>query len=345
MSKDIKLKQINTIVSDDYISKINEIFDNVRITTFEVKINKYKKLEFKNNIVVILQVEDKTGEISVLLNGSRYDEKFTKVVNEIAIDRHYRISGSVVFIDGSMYEELNNICYNKINIKDYIIGNKLMAINGIQNIDKTYYDYEKIKIFGVDINTLNDLDLEDTYEFVNKNTDYLKGISYNEVKEIAFTSSKDIAILLDNGLLLFNGKEKLNNINTLGFKNNSFMFAFSNDNIINCLTTNDLTMKSINNNDYKYKKIIITGLGISALTYENTIKFYGTLIDSVIDYQKFNVVEDIGYVLEDDEIVIIKNNEIISLFKCKKYKDKDVILSGKSTDYMILENNSNINND
>ena len=192
MSKDIRLKKVDNIVNDDYISKINDIVENVRDITLEVKVDKYKIFELKNIILTILHLEDKTGKICALLAGSRDDEDLKKIINHIGINNYYRLRGSISTLNEDMYEDLDD----NIDMKDYLIGNKLLSINGIQNINNTYSEYEKIKLFNVDINTVYGLNLEDAYEFVNNNTDYLKDISIDEVKEIKFSSYKDIIILL-----------------------------------------------------------------------------------------------------------------------------------------------------
>lgn len=337
MSKDIKLKSVNSIVSDDYISKINNIVENIRDITLEVKVSKYKIFELKNVILTILYLEDKTGSICALLVGSRDDESFKNIINHIGINSSYRVRGSISSLNEEMYEDLNDILGNYINIKDYLIGDKLLTITGIQNISGYYRDYEKIEIFGVDITTVYDFELEAAYDFINKNTNYLKNISIDDVKEISFSCYKDIVILLKNGKLLINGEEKLNNIKTLGFSGGSCIFSFSNENIITCLIGNDKNTEFINNNDYKYKKIIINCNGITVLTYENTIKYFGMIIDNIIDYTKFYDIEDIGYIEEDDDVVVIKKDKVISLFNNEEYSNTDsIILSGNGENYIII---------
>jgi len=337
--KDIKLKSINNIVSDDYISKINNIVENIRDITLEVKLGKYKIFELKNVILTILHLEDKTGSICALLVGSRDDESFKNIINHIGINSSYRVRGSISSLNEDMYEDLNDMLGNDINTKDYLIGDKLLTITGIQNISEYYRDYEKIELFGVDITNVYDFDLEAAYEFINNNTNYLKNISIDEVKEIKFSSYKDIVILLKNGILLFNGKERLNNIKTLGIDNGVNIFSFSNDNVITCLTIDDKTTQFINNNNYKYKKIIVVGCGITALTYENTIRYFGMVLDGVIDYTNFYDVEDIGYIEEDNDIVVIKKDKTVSLFNNKDYSNNnDILLSGYGEDYIIIDN-------
>lgn len=175
-------------------------------------------------------------------------------------------------------------------------------------------DFEKTELFGIDIVKLYDCKLIESYDLVSKNTEYLNGIPIEEVKQIKFSCYKDIIILLKNGNVLFNGEKKLENIRTLGFMSGISIFAFSNENIITCLTGEWESVKFLNNNDYKYKKIIITPLIIVALNYEKELKVFGTLCDEAVDYTRFSNVDDIGYCAEEDEVVIVKDNEVQSLF-------------------------------
>lgn len=188
---------------------------------------------------------------------------------------------------------------------------------------------EDDKLFGIDIMSLYNSDLDKAYNLIKCNTNYLDNITFDEVKEIKFSDEKDIIILLRNGKLLFNGNEKLDNIKTLGFMEGMCVFAFSNDNVITCLTGNWKATNFLNNNNYKYKKIFISTLLIVALTYESDIKVYG-LVDSAIDYKLYTDVEEIGYVEKNDDIVVIKNEKVYSLFVNYDYSnDKpDVIVEG-----------------
>ena len=341
MSKDIRLKKVDNIVNDGYISEINNIVEDIRDITLEVKVEKYKIFELKNVILTILHLEDKNGKICALLAGSRDDEDFKKIINCIGINCYYRIRGSISFFNKEMYEDLDNMLGNDINIKDYLIGDKLLIITGIQNISKYYREYERTELFGVDITTVYDFELEVAYDFINKNTNYLKDISIDEVKEIEFSCYKDIVILLKNGKLLINGEEKLNNIKTLGFSGGAYIYSFSNDNVITCLIGNDKNTEFINNKNYKYKKIIINHNGIITLTYENTIRYFGMIIDNIIDYTKFYDVEDIGYIEEDDDIVVIKKDKTVSLFNNEDYSNNNnILLNGSGEDYIIINNNN-----
>lgn len=202
-------------------------------------------------------------------------------------------------------------------------------------------NFDEIKLFDIDIVELYDYDLKRAYKFIVDNTDYLNGISIKEVKEIKFSYYKDIIILLKNGELFLNGEQKLNNIRTLGFMSGISIFAFTDDNIIIPLAKNWGTTKFMNNKNYKYKKIVVTPLKIVALTYENNIRLFGTLVDEIVDYSKYFDVDDVGYIEDDDEIVVLKDNCWYYLFLNNKVDQEKKIIHRKnsvknSANYLIL---------
>ena len=164
----------------------------------------------------------------------------------------------------------------------------------------------EVKLFGVDIVKLYNYNLDKAYNFVKDNTDYLIDVPIEEVKNINFSAYKDIIILLRDGTVILNGNKCLTNIKTLAFISGLSIFAISNDHVITSLTGEYGLYNFINNDNYKYRKIIVTPLVIVALTHEKDIRLFGTLCDRVVDYQLYFNVDDIGYVEENDDIVIIK---------------------------------------
>lgn len=197
---------------------------------------------------------------------------------------------------------------------------------------------EEVIIFGVNIVDLYEYKLNKKYDLIKNNTNYLENISISEIKDIQFSWYKDIIILLTNGVLLFNGQERSKDIKILWFSSATSIFAISNDNIIIGLTRNDNNLKFINNNNYKYKKIVSTPLIIVALTYEKEVKVFGTIVDNVIDYNNYLDVEDIGYVEEYDDIIIVKNNIVYSLFLENDYLNikPNIIFTGEVKNVIIL---------
>ena len=196
----------------------------------------------------------------------------------------------------------------------------------------------EVKLFGVDIVDLYYYNLDKAYNFVKDNTDYLVDISTDEVKDINFSATKDIIVLLRDGTVIINGKKNLNNIKTLAFMSGLSIFAISNDHVITCLTGEDGLNNFINNDNYKYKKIMVTPLVIVALTHERDIRLFGTLCDRAVDYQLYFNVDDIGYVEENDDIVIIKDGKVFSLFHEHDYSNEkpDVLVEGPLDDLEII---------
>lgn len=196
----------------------------------------------------------------------------------------------------------------------------------------------EVKLFGVDIVDLYNYNLEKAYNFVKDNTDYLVDVSIDEVKDINFSAYKDIIILLRDGTVLLNGKKNLNNIKTLAFMSGLSIFAISNDHVITSLTGEDGLYSFINNNNYKYRKIIVTPLVIVALSTDGDIRLFGTLCDQVIDYRLYFDLDDIGYVEENDDIIVIKDGKVFSLFHQHDYSNEkpDVLVEGPLDDLEII---------
>ena len=90
---------------------------------------------------------------------------------------------------------------------------------------------------------------------------------------------------------------------------------------------------------YKYKKIIITPLVIVALTFEKDIKLFGMVCEGFIDYHRFFDVDDIGYVEATDDIVVIKDGKVYSLFCENDYSNElpDVLVKGSTDTLDIIE--------
>ena len=196
----------------------------------------------------------------------------------------------------------------------------------------------EVKLFGVDIVKLYNYNLDKAYNFVKDNTDYLVDVDIDEVKDINFSAVKDIIILLKDGTVLVNGIKRLENIKTLAFMSGLSIFAISNDNVITSLTGEDCLYSFINNNNYKYRKMIVTPLVIVALTHESDIRLFGTLCDRVVDYQLYFNVDDIGYVEENDDIIVIKDGKVFSLFHQHDYSNEkpDVLVEGPLDDLEII---------
>ena len=196
----------------------------------------------------------------------------------------------------------------------------------------------EVKLFGVDIVKLYNYNLDKAYNFVKDNTDYLIDVPIEEVKDINFSAYKDIIILLRDGTVILNGNKCLTNIKTLAFMSGLSIFAISNDHVITSLTGEDGLYNFINNDNYKYRKIIVTPLVIVALSTDGDIRLFGTLCDQVVDYQLYFDLDDIGYVEENDDLIVIKDGKVFSLFHQHNYSNEkpDVLVEGPLDDIEII---------
>ncbi len=193
-------------------------------------------------------------------------------------------------------------------------------------------------IFGIKLYLAYDLDIEKKYQLIKDNTIYLNNINIEDIKDIKFSIWKDIIVLLNDGTLFKNGKKIDKNIKHIIFIDGMSTFSCDKDNVLKCITLSNTTTEFINYNNYKYKKILISPLHIVALTYDNIVRCYGTFASIIIDYNKYFDIEDIGYVKENEDVVVIKNGNVYSLFGNIDYTtyNPDIVIEGKEDDIMII---------
>ena len=187
---------------------------------------------------------------------------------------------------------------------------------------------------NIDVDELYCYSLDKSIEFLKDNTHYLDSIKIDDIIEIHYAFNKDTYVLLKDNSLYKNGNKISDNIKTLGFSCGVFMYAFTNDKEVIYLLNNDEATLFINNNGESYKKVIIDSIKIVGLTNDNKIKFIGTLVDQVIDYERFFDVDDIGYV--EDDIVVIKNDKVLGLFNNEEYDFDDIVLLDSNNEYIII---------
>jgi len=198
---------------------------------------------------------------------------------------------------------------------------------------------DNVKIFGVDIVELYDYSISESYNFLKDKTDYLDNINEDEIQTIMYSCYKEVYILLKDGSLYKDNQKIMNNIIALCFITCLSIYAIDKDRRIYSLKKDKSRGDFINNNNCKYKKILFDTLKIVALTYEKTIKVIGiSMTDEIIDYEKYMGVDDIGYIEEENDIVIIKDNKIMSLFLNNEYSSNNISVEfNESNDnYMIF---------
>lgn len=151
--------------------------------------------------------------------------------------------------------------------------------------------------------------------YIKKYTNGLNNINLKYVKQIETDYYNNIYVLLDNGYLLENGELQDNDIDRLYMVNGFSLYKITNDNIIKPIDDvykSDLEIY-LNNEDYKYKKIISDPIYLVALTEEGTIKSSALSgIPIGIIPENFVGVDDIF--IKDDNVYIIKQGKEISLY-------------------------------
>ena len=151
--------------------------------------------------------------------------------------------------------------------------------------------------------------------YIKKYTNGLNNINLKYVKQIETDYYNNIYVLLDNGYLLENGELQDNDIDRLYMVNGFSLYKITNDNIIKPIDDvykSDLDIY-LNNEDYKYKKIISAPIYLVALTEEGAIKSSALSgIPIGIIPENFVGVDDIF--IKDDNVYIIKQGKEISLY-------------------------------
>lgn len=329
MTKKIGIRKVETeIPSDAVISQIATLSENDKHVTLEVTVQLRKIQEIEDTTFALLDIKDKTGSMQALLFGDDGKE-FASLLNSIKNGFTYRIGGAVATIsDDTEDVELPFI--------DDVKGKKIFLIRALQYYPDSMFNTEVNELFGVSIESLYDYNLKQAYDLVKEHTDYL--VDINDVKDIQFSLYGNVIILLSNGDVILDGNDVLSNIKLLSFRNGYVIFAISNDRIIRCLTSNSNHALFMNNNDSTYKKILVTPLVVVALTNDGDIKFYGDILDTTIDYHRFMDIEDVGYVEENNDIVVIKDGLPYSLLYEHDYFGEipDVLVEGELNDVVII---------
>lgn len=180
--------------------------------------------------------------------------------------------------------------------------------------------YGETKLFKKKLCDLYDYDINQSYELISKNTKYLENIAKNEIKDIMYSYDKKVLILLKNGTLFINGIVEKNNISNLWFSDATNIYGISSDNeIIPVIGIEQRISKYINNNNYKYKKVVYTVLAIAALTFEGTVRVITPCICVGILTERFSNVDDISIMTNindpsDEDIVVKQNGKYWALF-------------------------------
>ena len=134
MAKKTGIRKIETnIPYDTFISSIDGIIGTVKRATLNVYFTSKKIYELDNNMFVVFDIYDNTGEMKALLIGDR-DKEFISLVDSIKVNDNfveYKISGDI-----SIPVDIDNLGIPFI--KD-IKNNKVFCIYAIQKNLKPKY--------------------------------------------------------------------------------------------------------------------------------------------------------------------------------------------------------------
>lgn len=301
MTKKIGIKKIETTIPyDSFVSSIDRIAGAVKGVTLEVCFTSKKIFELDDTMFVLLNMFDNSGKMKALLVGEK-SKDFVSLVDNIKYGLKYRVSGNVSAVPDDDADV-------ELAFMDELKNNKLFCIYALQCYSDT--------IYGIDLNEFNRcIDVKEEYNVIAKYTDYLKDIDLDQVKDIKVSCYGEIVVLLNDCNLFVNGEKKLDSIDMVHYIDSHTICAVSKDNIVIGLTKKGLPgINFLNNNNYKYKKIIITEFGIAALTYEGVVKYFGDLVSSVIDPSLFVDVDDIDYEDGTGGVTAVKDGKPYSLF-------------------------------
>lgn len=132
MKYKVNYKKIDTTPITSPLSKINNVIGNVKNVVFEVFFDDIKIYELDNVIFSILSARDGTGNISVLLVGSR-DEETQNLIKSITSKDKYLIKGNISTNIDLVYKELNELTENTIDKK--ILKNKILFVKIINKVE------------------------------------------------------------------------------------------------------------------------------------------------------------------------------------------------------------------
>ena len=173
---------------------------------------------------------------------------------------------------------------------------------------------EEDKLYGEPKWLLYDYDVDKSYKFISKNTGYLDNITRDEIKDIAYSYYNEIIILLKDGTLFINGDKKRTNISRIWFQDAIMIYGITFDNEIVLLTKYETTLsKYINNDNYKYKKIVTSTLSLAALTNDGNVRTITPPLNQGVLIDRFINVDDIEVIVNEDneldEVIIVKQKD------------------------------------
>ena len=165
-------------------------------------------------------------------------------------------------------------------------------------------------------------DENERLKYIKNNTNGLKGIDIEEVKQIETDYYNNVYVLLKNGYLFENGELIEGEINNIYFLNGLNIYAFTNKNQIIPINRNKEEWTKLDyylyNNNCSYKKIITDVLYIVALTKEGRVistnsnpSGLGVIPENFLNVDDIKIVEIEEYLTMPFIVKIIKKHNYI----------------------------------
>jgi len=181
-------------------------------------------------------------------------------------------------------------------------------------------DFHNKELFGKKVEEFDEYSLKQLYDFFKEKTPYLDNFSFDEVKDIQITEYLSVCILTNDERLFIDGEIKYSDIVEMG---NLFRIGFylvhSNNSISFHIQYGDDNVRAFIDENYQFKKILITPIRIVCLTNDNNLKVFGFYGYAFIDKDYITNIENIGYLPYNNEPIILKNGQPKFLFKILEY--------------------------
>ena len=118
----------------EYISKIDDIVDEIKDVSLILTVTKIQKVEIERAIIVGLNLKDESGTILGIFVGKRKNDDVIKTIKNFDVDKKYKIKGNIIIIDKhaiSEFTPIDELVFKKFNVK---VDDKTIAIKEIEKI-------------------------------------------------------------------------------------------------------------------------------------------------------------------------------------------------------------------
>lgn len=165
---------------------------------------------------------------------------------------------------------------------------------------------------------LYNMPTEERMEYIRHNTNALKGINKEDIKQIETDYYDDIFVLTIDGKLYKNGEKIDTKIEKIHMFDGLHLYKVTDDNRIRPIYKDqkwDDIDTYLNNKDCSYKKVLMSTMNIVALTNDGSVRLIHQYPACVIP-ENYVGVEDIK--IEDENGIdipyVYKNNKFLKLY-------------------------------